>query len=332
MRDISEPGTAAEWLVALLDAPDDSGLHARAVRWLETDPANLIAWEEIARTYELLGMTVPLHRDSWATAAANSKGPRPLPDIAHRSTLPTARHPGRRRLVIGWAAAIAACVTGLLVSGQVARWTADYTTGTGQTQAVTLADGSKIRLGPQSALSVTYSSGDRRVHLLSGEAFFDVTPDTTRPFRIETEAVETSVLGTSFEVRREDAATHVAVRSGTVSVRNGASTTVLQAGDWLHASWSGQQDQGKMPTTDIAAWQDGYLIAKDRPVRAVIEDLRPYFDGMLLLRGDKLAEQPLTGVYKLSDPFAALQAVAATQGAKITRITPWITVISEIEK
>ena len=64
-----------------------------------------------------------------------------------------------------------------------------------------LADGTKVTLNKNSSL--TYSSNfgkERRDVKLTGEAFFNVTKDKTRPFAVEALGTKTEVLGTSFNV------------------------------------------------------------------------------------------------------------------------------------
>jgi len=64
-----------------------------------------------------------------------------------------------------------------------------------------LADGTKVTLNKNSSL--TYSSNfgkERRDVKLTGEAFFNVTKDKTKPFAVEASGTKTEVLGTSFNV------------------------------------------------------------------------------------------------------------------------------------
>ena len=70
------------------------------------------------------------------------------------------------------------------------------------------------------------------------------------------------------------------------------------------------------------------LIVKDRPVREVVDALRPYYRGVVILRGDALAAKPLTGTYDLSDPVGALNAVASALGAETYQVSPWVFVVS----
>ncbi|MET4075643.1 FecR family protein [Hymenobacter sp. UYCo722] len=85
-----------------------------------------------------------------------------------------------------------------------------------------LADGSTVTLQPGAQLRYPARfTGAQRVVQLEGEAFFEVFHDAGHPFRVLTDKLETTVLGTSFGVRAvpgQGAAT-VRVRTGRVRVQ-----------------------------------------------------------------------------------------------------------------
>jgi transmembrane sensor len=93
---------------------------------------------------------------------------------------------------------------------------------TGNTSRVAvLPDGSEVTLAPESELRFSASfEGSQREVYLEGEAFFNVSRDTARPFLVYTSQVVTKVLGTTFTVKafREEKNITVAVRTGKVSV------------------------------------------------------------------------------------------------------------------
>jgi hypothetical protein len=71
-----------------------------------------------------------------------------------------------------------------------------------------------------------------RVLLEEGEARFDVTPRPGRPeFTVEAGEVTVRVVGTNFDVRRQDGITHVAVHRGRVRVEHLGQQAVLDPGD-----------------------------------------------------------------------------------------------------
>lgn len=85
-----------------------------------------------------------------------------------------------------------------------------------------LPDESTVELAANSRIAYANSfdsAGTRDVYL-SGEAFFKVTKNPARPFRVFANEIVTKVLGTSFTVRsfEKDSVIHVTVRTGKVSV------------------------------------------------------------------------------------------------------------------
>ncbi|HWB50378.1 MAG TPA: FecR domain-containing protein [Stellaceae bacterium] len=332
------PRKASEWLVALNEEPDDTALRARFDAWLAENPAHAAEWAEMTRTFDVLRRLEPEHQQEWGAfaegrQAEHSPSYKDMPVSVGRPTAISGSPPRfRRRLVLGAAAAaIAACL--VLVAGPnlVLRLQADHLTGTAEERTVQLADGSTVRLAPESAIDVAYGATDRHVRLLKGEAFFEVAHDAARPFTVEAGGVETTDLGTAFDVRLEADETDIAVRQGLVRVDaptvQPALSERLAAGQWLRIA-HGQAERGDLAPEEIGAWTHGQLIAKNRPVAEIVNELRPYYHGVILLRGAALARQPLTGVYNLSDPVEALRAVARAQGATVYRLSPWILIIS----
>jgi len=92
---------------------------------------------------------------------------------------------------------------------------------TGTTPAkIMLSDGSIVTLQPQSQIKYPAMFHALREVYLSGQAFFDVKRDETRPFLVYANEVTTKVLGTSFLVTayvHEERIT-VAVKTGRVAV------------------------------------------------------------------------------------------------------------------
>lgn len=88
--------------------------------------------------------------------------------------------------------------------------------------SLTLPDESIVELAPNSRIGYpnNFDSNTTRDVYLSGEAFFKVTKNPLRPFRVFANEIVTKVLGTSFTVRsfEKDTIIQVTVRTGKVSV------------------------------------------------------------------------------------------------------------------
>jgi transmembrane sensor len=90
----------------------------------------------------------------------------------------------------------------------------------GRATTILLSDGSIILLENGSVLEYPEKfTGSERSVVLTGNAFFDIARDTTKPFLVYSEKMVTRVLGTSFRIKSTDEQVLVAVKTGKVSVQ-----------------------------------------------------------------------------------------------------------------
>jgi hypothetical protein len=100
-------------------------------------------------------------------------------------------------------------------------------------QKVTLKDGSTVILEPGGEVSFDKNFINGREVYLTGDAFFDVTKDPSRPFFVYTNEVTTKVLGTSFRIKANQGEKEivVAVKTGKVTVTAKAVTNDVRTKD-----------------------------------------------------------------------------------------------------
>ncbi|MDF1747852.1 MAG: FecR domain-containing protein [Alphaproteobacteria bacterium] len=337
---------ATEWMILLKDDPDDAAVNTAFEVWLSTHPVNKAAWQDMQRASEAMDQAVPVYADKWQPMLADMRREKgkipsvstPVSQNARPEALRFASHHGarriRRRQVLAFGAVAAAACLMLAVVGPdlLQNLRSDYATGTAETRTVRLADDSMVTLAPESAISVTYTPGDRQIQLLAGEAYFDVSPNPGRPFQVGVEAVTVTVLGTAFDVRRGVNETDIAVSQGVVRVDAGAVdppvTETLTVGQAVRVNASGHARRSDGPVQQVAAWRQNQLIARDEPLGIVVDQLRRYYTGKIIVTDDALAAQSVTGVYNLADPVEALRGIARAQNAVVRRITPWLIVVS----
>lgn len=312
---------AATWLVALSEDPDDPALAARFEQWRGAHPLHVELWARTVRAYELAGGTVS-HDDRHAAAPAERDMPfaKPQPRPAAQS---------RRRVAAAALLAVAACLLLLAAPGMLLRLQADHVTATAELRSLELADGSRVRLGPESALAIDVSGAERRVRMLKGQAFFEVVPDASRPFRVAAQNVVATVLGTAFEVKLVGDGAAVAVQHGQVRVdgRMPPRTEILSAGDWITMDGASFA-RGQRKVDEIGDWLSGELVARDRPVTEIVDALRRYYDGMIVVRDGAFARTRVTGIYDLRHPAATLASLAASHDATVRRVSPWLLIVT----
>lgn len=299
---------AADWHLRLSETPD---ARADFQGWLAQSAEHRRAWKQIERVW---GGIAQLH------------------ETQARPSRPNASRRGRRRWLSAALAAGIAALSILTYPQAALHWQADYVTGAGETRTVVLADGSQITLGPRSALRSEYHSERRAVQLLAGQAFFEVRRDVYRPFVVQADSSEVQVLGTAFEVDLGDAYLQVAVQRGLVRVSSQAEGESreddLRPGEGLRQDrLSGHVEHLRLGTEQVAAWRRGQLFVENASVNEILQQMRRYTPGWIVLADPALAERRLSGSYDMRDPERALAALAQSLSAPSGQVTPWVRVL-----
>ena len=325
---------ATDWLLALTEKPDDQSVQARFQQWLTADSRHREVWDSLNYSYDLIGQT-PTQMDAQALEAGVSPPRRSWLSKREQHRRDTA---GRRRSirrvrkgpVFAFAASVALAVW--LAPDLMVAMQADHRTGTGELRIAKLEDGSTAQLGPGSAIRVRYAEGERRIDLLAGQALFEVTPDMSRPFRIHADDVSVTVLGTGFDVRRVASGTEVGVKHGRVRVdrlAQAASPVFLSAGDFVAVGEDGKAVTDHMAPQLIASWALREVNARDRAVSEVIDDIRPWYRGKIVVTSKTLGKRRVNGVYDPRNPSKAIRSMVLPLGGAVTQITPWLIVVHE---
>ncbi len=102
--------------------------------------------------------------------------------------------------------------------------------GKRENRLISLPDGSKVIVSWGSTFSCSASFGkEKREVFLSGQAYFDIAHDTSKPFIVHTGKLETTVLGTAFNIKAMpgDEAITVTVTRGRVKISDEKKTLGL---------------------------------------------------------------------------------------------------------
>ncbi|MFC6336600.1 FecR family protein [Pseudomonas karstica] len=299
---------ALAWLSLLHDQPS-SGDQATFSRWLRADPAHVEAYAKAQVLWELSEVPASKIADEDALAL---QGYLQAMDRSKRSSV--------RR---GFSAlAMAACLllmVGLGAGWQPSRWIddfgADYVTAPGEVKTVTLADQTRVTLDADSALAVDFSRGERHIQLRRGAGFFSVS-HTGEPFVVGAGGGEARVLGTQFEVRLQPAGAQVTVLSGRVGVTPSKSgqQQILAAGQQVAYADGIADPLHAVDSESRLAWRDGWLNYYKAPLAEVVQDLRRYYPGRILLLNDDLGNRRVSGNFASQDPHAVLNALQAVLG------------------
>jgi transmembrane sensor len=305
---------AADWQIRLQEEP-----HARPAfeQWLQARDEHRVAWGKMERLWGKLG-EIPAVQAPRAAAAARVPATTP----ASRASRP----PRRRRWATAVLAASVAALAVLLAPQATLALRADFRTGVGETRSVTLADGSQVLLGPQSALRLVAGSS-RQVELLRGQAYFQITPDPQHPFIARAGQMAVRVLGTAFDLDLLGNSAEVDLEHGSVQAESTQPplSERLVPGQRLKFSWpSGRIERSSLDPAQVAAWRNGSLFVENQSVAEIVEHLQRYTPGWIIIADPTLKTRRITGVFDISDPTRALHALAQSLAVPSRQMTPWV--------
>lgn len=305
--------TARDWLLRLTSRQASQEELRAFAAWRDADPCHLAAYEEM--------------RSLWTE----------IDDLQPAFAPPPRRHDiWRRRMVIGTGLLAASLALALAIEPNLpARLMADAHTVVGRQEMLTLPDGSVAYLNTDTAIAVDYTDARRRVRLLYGEALFEVRKDSHRPFDVLALDGRTTAVGTAFAVRDDAETATVTVTEGIVTVASPSrrdaermeNVAVVEAGQ--QTNYRRGESPGPVRTADAAAtaWRDGLLVIRDQPFVEAIAQIERYRPGKILLMGDEARLQTVTAHISLRDIDSGLEALAATHGLSVLRLTNYLVVL-----
>jgi ferric-dicitrate binding protein FerR (iron transport regulator) len=137
---------------------------------------------------------------------------------------------------------------------------------------LSLPDGSKVWLNSESSITypVVFAAQERKVKI-TGEAYFEVAKDKTKPFRVETNDMQVEVLGTHFNVKAyaDEGPTKTSLLEGSVKIDK----QILKPGQAF--------TNGRIVPTDVdqdVAWKNGIFNFNNQNLSQVMKELARWYD------------------------------------------------------
>ena len=192
-----------------------------------------------------------------------------------------------------------------------------YRTAAGQKQQVHLPDGSLVTLAPQSQLRYPAKfSGTNREVYLEGEAFFEVSKNPHRPFRVHSGTWVTQVLGTRFNVSavRGAAQTAVSLVEGKVEVFDKQEHYLLAPGQQLRAEQAtGHIYRQAFDAAKVTAWRSNKLVFRNEKLGDVASQIERLYGVKLVFADAATAEVRLWATFE-NEPLPAVLAALQSAG------------------
>lgn len=293
---------AVDWVLQSQESAPTGARKAALEAWLDQSPENRKAFAEAER---LLGD---------ARSAIESD-----PDLADHQARPA--RPLRNGF--GGLGILALLLGGIQYFDGLTRLRADVYAGPAEQPVIELADGSTVHLNASSAIAIDIDTTGRRVRLLSGEAFFEIAPDPSRPFAVDLGDARVTALGTAFNIRRDRNETLVAVTEHAVRIDPDADRDglVLHEGERIGLLPDGRVSAVEpIDPQDVLAWRDGKLVLDNAPLSYLAEELDRRFRGRIVLASRALADRRVSGTIMVSDTRDALAFLRDALGIRSTHL------------
>jgi transmembrane sensor len=320
---MSVPEQASHWWELLHSGSASTTDHQEFGEWVARSPERVEAYLETARLIRALKsrqLRWPLTSAEVLIREAKASPQDALPFSPGHSAHPQESRLGgrdyRTYFALGFAAAL---LVGIGSAWFVLERPRQFKTEIGEQRSVLLEDGSRVTLNTASKIEVDLRKGRRMVRLVEGEAYFDLTHDAMRPFKVRVGNAVLSDVGTVFNVDMRPTRTTVTVVEGRVAVDSAAQgPLVLAASDCIVITASGPgTPQRGINVTAAIAWTQRELIFEHRPLSDVAGEFNRYNRDRIEIDGVELQRQEVTGVFQAKDPASFISFLSTIPGVEI---------------
>jgi ferric-dicitrate binding protein FerR (iron transport regulator) len=182
---------------------------------------------------------------------------------------------------------------------------------------VTLDDGTKVRLAPESEITVPKQFGpELRVVRLKGIGEFTVAKGIEQPFRVNAGSVAVVATGTVFTVKVDDNSkeTTVVVSEGSVKVGPPKKLTDVPVGGAVIAKDSVVRQATASEKEEADSWRSGMLVVNDKPLGEVLNLMKKWYGLTILVPQPKLMERKASFRASLDSTRQAIRGIEASTG------------------
>ncbi|MBI4646780.1 MAG: FecR domain-containing protein [Bacteroidia bacterium] len=168
----------------------------------------------------------------------------------------------------------------------------------------TLPDGTKVTLNKYSSIQFSKQFNEKTRNVTqTGDAFFDVTSDKSKPFQIKAGEIIIEVLGTSFyiDAGQENEKIEVIVKTGNVAVYQQNDTTkkimLVSGNKGTFLKNTGELLKSLNDDINYLAWKTRELIFNNTPLYIIIETLNRTYKSEIIIKSENIKNCRMTGPY-----------------------------------
>lgn len=145
-----------------------------------------------------------------------------------------------------------------------------------------LSDGTKVWLNASSSITfpTSFTANERKV-TITGEVYFEVAKDKTRPFRVSVNGMQVNVLGTHFNVNayEDEATVNTTLLEGSVLITEKSKKILLKPGQQAEKQKSGAiVVNDNVNLEEVMGWKNGVFYFENASLQMVLRQLSRWYD------------------------------------------------------
>lgn len=303
---------------------------------LEKQESKIRLWPRIGTVAAAIA-TVIVSAGIWFYSSSKNNGKQDVPEFAHDvapgkngATLTLGN--GRKILITGTSAGKIATEAGVKISktkdGQLVYEVIEksnvpityntLTTTQGEQSQVLLPDGTQVWLNAASSIKYPATfNGNTRIVELTGEAYFQVSHDKSKPFLVKTPKESIEVLGTHFNVNSyaDEPVHRTTLLQGRIRIVAGSQTAVLTPNRQAEIGTDlSLKINGPIDPEEAVAWKNGFFQFHHADIKTVMRQFSRWYDVSVSYEG-KLPDYHFSG--EIHRNLTAAQALDILSLSKI---------------
>jgi transmembrane sensor len=314
---------ALDWIVRLKTGEPTRAEVDALQHWRDQSPAHEPAFQAAARIWRHMRMAAQELAEEGQTAAARPGGARPL-------------RPLSRRAILGGSVAVAAAAGYAMVVPpfdlwpSLHEWSADYRTAKGERRRVVLASDVWLELNTQTSVALRPAQNETEVELISGEASVvaKLPSSSSRPFVMLAASGRVTAARADFNARCLGGVVAVACLDGVVDIELAGKSVRLQKAEQVSYSSAGFAESAPVDIAQVAAWQGGLLIFRDRPLGDVVDEVNRYRLGKIIITNEVIKRRIVNGTFQIDKLGNFVPQVQQLFGARVTSLPGGVVLLS----
>ena len=331
---------AAAWFAYLRSGHDTEAGRAEFSAWLREDPSHVQAYRLIKDSWEAFAEVDHIEDRLTASEEARQTAELHAP-FWQRPAFQSWRMAAAAMIVVMVGLSVAASALYAILEPTAAEpvamaqvETLQFETGAGEVETVSLPDGSVVTLSGNTHMQVRLGE-TRDVVLSTGQAYFEVAHDVTRPFEVRAGAAEVRVVGTAFDIRHGADSVAVSVTEGRVRLSSAAPageesglSMLLTPRQQAVLSDDGEVRRGYFDADHTLAWRQRRFYFEDASLCELLVDVNRFSETPVIASSPDACALRVSASFDSAQIDQTLDAVAHSLGLTLERSSDEIRLVS----